>query len=276
MAYGQLAQTLVPALRGWYTYRGRIGSMLNNIYASKVAGPTGFRGYFAMQKAVDVMAAVQASLANDSVVTADVLLSHMQFAIWVAEKNSEREMKLSLLPMRRPTPLQRAKAGVPEWPYDQLLPMPKRRKAAVDDAAAAASAAHTAARQHRTCQQRTMKRWERGGRKVAALVLEYGIGIMVMQPPVMHARYLLHMNNGDFAKLQVELHQSESFKKFASGVTAALEAAVMGTGDPDGQTLPILDLARFAANPTPELLIDLSINVYINHGHESTSSEEVD
>jgi hypothetical protein len=47
-AYGKLAQMLLLALRKWYTYRSRIGSMLNNIYASKVTGPTGLRSYFAM------------------------------------------------------------------------------------------------------------------------------------------------------------------------------------------------------------------------------------
>jgi hypothetical protein len=57
-------------------------------------------------------------LANDRVVTVDGLLSHMQFAIWNMETNSEREKKLLLLPMRRPMALQKAKAGMLERPYD--------------------------------------------------------------------------------------------------------------------------------------------------------------
>ncbi len=70
---------------------------------------------------------MQASLRNDTIATVNILLSHMQFAIWVAEKECERTEKLSLLSnsnMQRPARWRMARGSIPKPPYEQLLPLP--------------------------------------------------------------------------------------------------------------------------------------------------------
>jgi hypothetical protein len=249
-----------------------------------VGGVQSLHLYFGGLSADYIRRSLLATADSRAVADACELLSHVQFAVWADERKAKRQGQLKQLEqLRGKTRVCQKKKdalGLLSCTFDEIvlpvrrarykkktaaltgppLPGPGAADTAMIDRAQLEleEAAHRAARKRQQTQLRHLNKVYHAGRRVAMLMNCYGPGVVMMQKPVLRMKRLLEISNKQFKSLQAALNSARRFGQFAYAVSAAMEAAVIGTGGPNDVVNPIRNLSLFAEHPTDANLTSAS------------------
>jgi hypothetical protein len=282
-AYGSLASDLVGALNHWSHDDSQTFSMsLNTMFARFLDGTPQLVRDCAEYKPQYIMQCIDKTTSDALRSNVYQLFSYMQFALWVEEKNCERDLRVA------ETRQLQAGADATTQPdqivtqlpdaFDLLLPYvalkTKGRPSKADNRALTEQE-----RTKRTSRRKLLNNYDRTGRMVIDMINAFGAGVLVMQAPVMNMKSLLKINRDNFDRVMAKLHQSECFKLFTQSVTAVLEAAVIGTAGDDDCIQAISMLQDFAEKGDAEslrLAATKFLSKKVVEQDSSTVSEEVD